>query len=162
MLKSKIYQINVKPKTQDGIGLPKESVSKGIISFDGIEKDFNNYRKLKKKNTLDMAIMILSMDVINQLNFEGWPIMPGDLGENLTLDNVNYNSLKPGNKYKIGNVELQISFICAPCKKLENLNYVGLSKIGSFTKILKNRRGWYCKVLKEGRIKKGEYFEKLN
>ena len=78
MLKSKIYQINVKPKTQDGIGLPKESVSKCIISFDGIEKDFNNYRKLKKKNTLDMAIMILSMDVINQLQLEGWPVKPGD------------------------------------------------------------------------------------
>ena len=162
MLKSKIYQINVKPKTQDGIGLPKESVIKGIITFDGIEKDFNNYRKLKKKNTLDMAIMILSMDVINQLQVEGWPVMPGDLGENLTLDNVSYNSLKPGNKYKIGNVELQISFICAPCKKLKNLNYVGLSKITSFIKTLKNRRGWYCKVLKEGTIKSGEYFEKLN
>ena len=105
MLKSKIYQINVKSKTQDGIGLPKESVSEGIISFDGIEKDFNNYRKLKKKNTLDMAIMILSMDVIKQLQLEGWPVKPGDLGENLTLDYVNYNSLKPGYKYKIGNVE---------------------------------------------------------
>ena len=56
-----------------------------------------------------MAIMILSMDVINQLQLEGWPVMPGDLGENLTLDNVNYKSLKTGNKYKIGNVELQIS-----------------------------------------------------
>ena len=41
MLKSKIYQINVKPKTQDGIGLPKKSVSEGIIRFDGIEEDFN-------------------------------------------------------------------------------------------------------------------------
>ena len=162
MLKSKIYQINVKPKTQDGVGLPKEKVSKGIITFNGIEKDFNNYRKLKKKNTLDMAIMILSMDIINQLQLEGWPVRPGDLGENLTLDNVNYNSLKPGNKYKIGNVELQISFICAPCKKLENLKYVGLSKIGSFIKTLKNRRGWYCKVLKEGIIKGGDLFKKLD
>ena len=162
MLKSKVAQINVKPKTRDGIGLPKERVSKGIITFDGIEKDFNNYRKLKKQNTIDMAIMILSMDVINQLKLEGWPVMPGDLGENLTLDNVNYKSLRSGGKYKIRNVELQISFKCAPCKKLENLNYVGLSKIGNFIKTLKNRRGWYCKVLKEGTIKSGDFFEKID
>ena len=47
-------------------------------------------------------------------------------------------------------------------KKLEHLKYVGLSKIGSFIKTLKNRRGWYCKVLKEGTIEGGDFFEKLN
>ena len=115
-----IHQINVKPISRDGVGLPKQRVEKCIVTFKGIKNDYNNYRTSKKKNTPDMAIMILSMDVINQLKNEGWPVKPGDLGENLTLDNVNYNSLKPRNKYKIGNVELQISFICAPCKKLEN------------------------------------------
>ena len=30
------------------------------------------------------------------------------------------------------------------------------------SKTLKNRRGWYCKVLKEGTIEGGDFFEKLN
>ena len=103
--------------------------------------------------------MILSTDIIKELNKEGWPVKPGDLGENLLIDNFNYDSLQPGQCYQVGSVKLQISIICAPCNNLKNLDYVGESKRLFFIRTLINRRGWYAKVLKEGIITKNDSFK---
>ena len=45
----------------------------------------------------------LDKKVIDDLNDEGWPVSPGDLGENITTAGLNQNELYPGNKIKIGN-----------------------------------------------------------
>ena len=156
MKRTYIYKINRKPEIPNEYGLPKKSINSCKVNFYGLEGDFNQYRNTKKLNDPDMALMILSMDILNDLNSEGWPVKPGDLGENLTLKNISYASIKPNQKYKIGNMELQISFVCAPCYKLKILKYVGKSKKNKFIKTLINRRGWYAKVLKEGKIKTGD------
>ena len=100
--------------------------------------------------------ILLSEDIINQLNREGWPVCPGDLGENLTLTNIDYSSILPGQNYTIGNIEIMISFICDPCSYLEVLPYVGELKLIDFIKTLKNRRGWDARVVKEGQIFAGD------
>ena len=101
------------------------------------------------------------LHIINELNTEDWPIKPGDLGENLTLTDIDYKSLAPKQKYGIGSTQIEISFICDPCSNLTVLPYVGKGKIKDFIKILLNRRGWYAKVLKAGRISKGDIVTKL-
>tara|TARA_B100001250_G_scaffold412736_1_gene444766 strand:- start:1387 stop:1872 length:486 start_codon:yes stop_codon:yes gene_type:complete len=154
-----VLQLNIKGENLNKISLPKKETDIGKVKFDGIEGDFNQFRYSKKKNDPNMAIMILSTDILDQLNNEGWPVSPGDLGENLTIKNINYNSIQPGERYQVGSVKLEISIICAPCINLKNLSYVGESKIGTFIKTLINRRGWYAKVLKEGYIQTGDTFE---
>ena len=103
-----------------------------------------------------MAVMILSTDVINALNSEGWPVSPGDLGENITLTNIDYSTLKLGDRLSIGEVTLEISLICDPCTNLNNLSYVGKDKSASFIKTLMKRRGWYARVLKAGEVTVGD------
>ena len=85
---SSIFQINVKPNTPGEVGLPKVAIDSAQISFSGIEGDYNRFRLNKKNNDPDMAIMLISMDILDELNNEGWPVKAGDLGENLTLDNI--------------------------------------------------------------------------
>ena len=154
-----LFKINKKPEADNEYGLPKKSVPNSIIKYHGLEGDFNHFRNLKKFNDPDMAIMLLSIDILDDLNKEGWPVKPGDLGENLTLKNIQYSDLKPNQKYKIGTVELQISIICAPCSKLQILDYIGPAKKNIFIKTLINRRGWYARVLKEGKIQTGDSLE---
>ena len=151
-MKPYIYQINKKPKTKKEVGLPKIKIKKADILTTGIDGDYNRFRKNKKNNDPDMALMILSLDIINDLNDEGWPVKPGDLGENLTLENVDYKTLKPGQKYTIGTAKIEISFICDPCSNLKVLPYVGIEKISNFIKTLMKRRGWYARVLEPGKI----------
>ena len=151
-----IFQISIKPNTPGQVGLPKAPVETATISKSGVEGDYNRFREKKKKNDPNMAVMILSTDVINALNSEGWPVSPGDLGENITLTNIDYSTLKLGDRLNIGEVTLEISLICDPCTNLNNLSYVGKDKSASFIKTLMKRRGWYARVLKAGEVTVGD------
>jgi len=155
---SSVFQINVKPNTPGEVGLPKVPIDSGEVSLSGIEGDYNRFRFNKKNNDPDMAIMLISMDIIEELNNEGWPVKPGDLGENLTLVNVDYRTIKPGQRYTAGQAELEISIICDPCSNLNVLPYVGEDKVSTFIKTLMKRRGWYARVIKEGLVSSGDPF----
>jgi len=156
MMTITISQINIKSNTPGQVGLPKMPVETVTITKAGVEGDYNRFRKEKKKNDPDMAVMLLSTDVIDALNSEGWPVNPGDLGENITLTNIDYSLLKPGDRLNIGEVSLEISLICDPCTNLNNLPYVGKDKSTSFIKTLMKRRGWYARVLKVGKVTAGD------
>ena len=156
-----VLQINKKLETKKEVGLPKISIDEAKVSLTGIDGDFNRFRSTKKNNDPKMALLVLTSDIINELNNEGWPIKPGDLGENLTLTDIDYRSLAPNQKYAIGSTKIEISFICDPCSNLKALPYVGKEKVNDFIKTLLNRRGWYAKVLKAGRIVKGDIVKKI-
>ena len=72
-----ILQINRKPRKKGEAGLPKISIEEAKVTSQGIEGDFNRYRTLRKNSDPDMALLILSDDIINQLNREGWPFENG-------------------------------------------------------------------------------------
>ena len=151
-----ISQINVKPDTPGQVGLPKIPVETATISKWGLAGDYNRFRKEKKKNDPDMAVMILSTDILDALNNEGWPVNPGDLGENITLTNIDYSIMALGDRLNIRDVTLEISLMCDPCTNLNNLPYVGKEKSTSFIKTLMKRRGWYARVLKPGEVSVGD------
>lgn len=155
-----VIRINVKDKEkfqQTGYaGLPKFETSEAEITVSGVAEDYNDYRTKSKQSTPDRVVLIMTTDIMKQLETEGWPVLPGDIGENLTIDGISYESFKIGNKYRVGGVELQITEKCNPCTRLGNLSYVGETRVNEFIKLMKNRRGWYAKVLKEGKVKKND------
>ena len=148
----KIHQINVKPNRANEHGIPKTSVISAILSKSGIESDYNNYRTIKKDQNPDMAVLVYPIETIHELNDEGWPIMPGDMGENFTISGIPHSHFSPNQQYQIGESLIEISFECDPCQNLSALPYVGKTKILEFIKTLMHRRGWYARVLKEGLI----------
>ncbi|MEA1882807.1 MAG: MOSC domain-containing protein [Candidatus Marinimicrobia bacterium] len=158
-MKPSIFQISVKPHTPGEAGLPKMSANQVKINKSGLEGDYNRWRRKKKKNDPHMAVLIISTDVLSELNKEGWPVRPGDLGENLTVANIDYETIAPGQKYSLGEVEIEISFMCEPCTNLYNLPYVGEKRGPEFMKTLVNRRGWYARVLKESSVSVGALFQ---
>ncbi|MFV2014196.1 MAG: MOSC domain-containing protein, partial [Candidatus Heimdallarchaeota archaeon] len=155
-----VLKINVKNREkfkQTGFaGLPKFETTEAEITVSGVADDYNDYRTKSKKSTLDRAVLIMTVDIMRQLEREGWPVKSGDIGENLTIDGLSYDSFKIGNIYRVGNAELQITEKCNPCTRLSNLQYVGEKRVNEFIKVLKNRRGWYAKVLREGIVRKGD------
>ena len=153
-----VIQISVKPDTPGEVGLPKMSVDQALVKKEGLEGDYNRARKKKKDNDPDMAVMIISTDILDQLNQEGWPVKPGDVGENLTITNIDYKKIAAGQQYLIGEAEIEISFICEPCTNLYKLPYVGTQRGPEFMAAIMNRRGWYSRVLKEGPVSVGNTF----
>ena len=148
-----VHRLHQKPNTPGEAGLPKICIDSAHVSFAGFSGDYNNFRYKKKNNDPDMALMILSMEIINDLNHEGWPVNPGDLGENITMIGLPYDSIKPKQQYQIGSIMIEISFICDPCSTLKVLPYVQNNDLKNFMNTLIKRRGWYAKVLKPGIIK---------
>lgn len=151
-----IKQINVKPQTMGEHGLPKKPVDSAYVNKAGVEGDFNVYRHEERDDDPDQALLIMPVETIRGLNSEGWPIKPGDLGENLTTSGIPYDAFGVGKTFIAGGLRFQVSKACDPCSNLFLLPYVGESKGPGFLKTMLGRRGWYARVLEEGQVRQGD------
>ncbi len=147
-----ILQINIKSRKVGEPGIPKHPVNEVVVSQSGVSGDFNVYRFNSKKNTPDRAVLIMTEDILNQLNKEGWKVKSGDLGENFLIDGVSYSELEAGMKVKLGGIQIELTEQAQPCRTLRHLRYIGDENINGFINTLKGRRGWYAKVIQEGTV----------
>ena len=150
----RVYQINVKPKIPGEHGLPKHSTDSARVSFHGLDGDFNNYREEAMSGDPDQAVLILPLETVGDLNSEGWPVRPGDLGENLTIEGIEYDDFAPGSRYRVGGALIEVSKPCPPCAYLYSLPYVGQDKGPEFLRTMLNRRGWFARVIEEGEVER--------
>lgn len=156
---ARILQLSVKPRTPGEHGLPKRPVPALRVGASGAEGDYNKYRTRKLGGDPDQALLVLTEEVIQRLNAEGWPVGPGDLGENLTLGAVAEAELGPGVRLRAGEVVLELTGPCDPCTELHSLPYVGHAKGEAFVRTLLGRRGWYARVLAGGELRPGDSME---
>jgi len=139
----KIVSINI---NENG-GVPKFPVEKAFIGKFKVNGD-------KQKNTIhhggvDRAVCLYSIDLIKELKKEGHPIYIGSTGENITIEGLDWKSLKTGLKVKLGEVEIQLTGPTAPCKTIaKSFNKKQFLRISE--KIHPGWSRWYAKVLKEG------------
>jgi MOSC domain-containing protein YiiM len=152
----KIHQINIKGRNPGSRGLPKIAVDSATITMNGLQGDFNVYRHEELNDDPDSAILLMPLETIHELNKEGWPIRPGDVGENITTIGISYADFSPRKRFALGSTEVQISRPCDPCTNLYLLPYVGQQRGPQFLKVMYGRRGWYARVIKQGMITKGD------
>lgn len=150
-----VSRVSAKPKTPGQRGLPKPAQARLDITPAGAAGDYNHYRTEQLPGDLDQAILLLTQEVLGALQAEGWPVQPGDLGENVTLAGIPESALGPGARLRIGDVVLEVSLACDPCTELYVLPYVGRERGPAFIKTLAGRRGWYARVIREGSIVSG-------
>jgi MOSC domain-containing protein YiiM len=151
-----VVQLNRKPEVPGEHGLPKVPAESARVGRQGVEGDFNRYRHEEKGDHPDMAILLLPLEVIDALNREGWPVRPGDLGENITTSGIENDSFHVSDRVRIGPVLLEVSKPCDPCTNLFLLPYVGERRGPEFLKTAVGRRGWYCRVVEEGTLHPGD------
>jgi len=108
----------------------------------GVNKD-----KFYDKN-VQRSVLIASLDSYILAKEHGIDAPYSALGENILIDYNPYH-LTPGAQLQIGSLVLEISQNCTLCNSLAKVN----SKL---PKVLKNDRGIFARVIKEGVIKKGD------
>lgn len=155
-MEGRIAQLSVKPRVPGEHGLPKHPVPTLRVGPDGAEGDYNNYRRRKLPGDRDQALLLVTEELLATLRQEGWPVAPGDLGENLTLAGIREKDLAPGVGLRIGPVAIEISKPCDPCTELYTLPYVGDLRGAEFLETAIGRRGWYGKVLSGGVLAVGD------
>jgi MOSC domain-containing protein YiiM len=147
-----VRRVSVKPRVAGEPGLPKPAVPALDVSPAGAEGDYNRYRTVELDGDPDQALLLVTEDLLGQLNRDGWPVHPGDLGENLTLGGIAESRLGAGVRLTCGDVRIEITGPCDPCTELYTLPYVGPERGPAFLKATAGRRGWYARVLTSGRI----------
>jgi MOSC domain-containing protein YiiM len=134
-------------------------VSRLTITPEGVEGDYNRWRTEKANGDLDQAVLLLSQEILAGLQAEGWPVQPGDLGENVTVAGLPPDALRDGAVVRLGDVVLEVSKACDPCTILYNLPYVGVDRGPEFLRVMHGRRGWYARVLQGGTVQQNAPIE---
>ena len=84
-----IVRLSIKPHVAGEVGLPKQAVLSLRVTLDGAEGDYNRYRTEKLGGDRDQALLVVTQDLLAALAAAGWPVHPGDLGENVTVSSQN-------------------------------------------------------------------------
>jgi MOSC domain-containing protein YiiM len=137
-------------------GIPKRPVPELTLTPRGVEGDFNRWRTEKAAGDPDQAVLLLEVEILEALAAEGWPVRPGDLGENVGIAGLERGTLAPGTRVTIGEVALEVSKACDPCIVLYGLPYVGAERGPAFVRTLKGRRGWFSRVVGSGAVRVGD------
>jgi MOSC domain-containing protein YiiM len=102
---------------------------------------------------------VYSLERIHSLQAEGHPIDVGTVGENVTLEGVDWDLVVPGTRLRLGNeVLLEVASFTSPCKTIRE-SFID----GEFVRISqKLHPGWsrvYTRVIAEGEIHPGDPVE---
>jgi len=157
----RVIRLGVKPRTPGQRGLPKPAVPRVRVALAGVDGDYNVWRQEERAGDPDYALLLLPVETIEALNREGWPVRPGDLGENITSSGIPYDSFTPPARLRVGGVVAEVSKACDPCDNLILLPYVGSARGPEFLRTLIGRRGWYARVVEPGEIRTGDAIQLL-
>jgi MOSC domain-containing protein YiiM len=135
-------------------GVPKLPVDRDVISLRGLAGDRQKERR--HHGRLWQAVSLWSVEVIDALRREGHDVAPGAAGENLTLSGLDWSTVRPGARLRIGpDAVLEVTSWAAPCKKIAHC-FTGRE----FSRIDHDRRpGWaraYAAVLADGEVGPGD------
>jgi MOSC domain-containing protein YiiM len=92
---------------------------------------------------------VLLMDIET---LEKYGIAPGWVKENITTRDLEFQILKVGQQLRIGESTLEITLPCDPCSRMDEIRH-GLQQE------LRGQRGWLCRVVVAGKIKRGDRIE---
>ena len=138
-------------------GVPKGRVNGAQVSLFGLEGD--RQTDTKHHSGPDRAVCVYSLERIHSLQAEGHPIDVGTVGENVTVEGIDWDLAVPGARIRLGDeVVLEIASFTDPCKTIK-----GSFIDGRFVRIAqKLYPGWsrvYARVLEEGEIHFGDTVE---
>ena len=138
-------------------GVPKRRVSGARVSRLGLVGDAQD--DTKHHGGPDRAVCVYSLERIRALQTEGHPIDLGTVGENVTIEGIDWELVVPGAQMRLGDhVVLEIASFTDPCKTIK-ASFVD----GRFIRIAqKLHPGWsrvYARVLAEGEIRFGDTVE---
>jgi MOSC domain-containing protein YiiM len=147
-MSSNVHSINV----SNG-GVPKLPVPEAMITIDGLEGDRQRNRRFHGGPS--RAVCLYSLELIHSLQAEGHPVVPGSVGENLTITGLDWSAMVPGAMLQVGDAELEITSYTKPCSQIRN-SFIG----NQITRISQRvNPGWsrvYASVLREGVVRVGD------
>lgn len=147
-----IVQINISPG-----GIPKRSIAEAEVTPVGIRGD--SWAHPQIHGGPNQAVLLITSEGLEELVAQGYPVFAGALGENLTTVGLDRRLIRVGQRYRVGDVVLEISKMRSPCATLDvygpSINqavYDAQVKAGNASSPRWGLAGFYARVLKSGFI----------
>lgn len=145
----RVLQVNV----SDG-GVPKLPVDHAYVGSSGVEGD--RQRDLRHHGGPDRAVCLWSADVIDSLRAEGHRVFPGAAGENITIEAIAWDLVRPGVRLSIGGeVIVEVTRFTRPCSNIADFFVDGDVQVVSEHRNPGASRV-YARVECEGLVRKGD------
>ncbi|MCA9295196.1 MAG: MOSC domain-containing protein [Phycisphaerales bacterium] len=127
-------------------GIPKLPVTRATVSHAGIAGDAHDH---EKHNRPEQAICLHDVERMKELFREGFPLVPGAIGENFTVSKLNAQALPIGTRLLFeGGLELEITKVRKPCFVLDAID-------PQLKVSIQNRCGVYARVITPGEVTVG-------
>ncbi len=138
---------------RSGGGVPKIRVERAEVQLTGLVGDWQRNRK--HHGGPDRALCLYSAELLDALRAEGHDAFPGALGENVTINGLDWTLLCPGTGLRLGGVEAEVTAFAAPCRTIAHV-----FRSGSYSRISEKRHpGWsrvYVRILRGGSMAIGD------
>ena len=98
-------------------GLPKLAIAEGRVGPLGIEGDLHAHPQIH--GGPDKAVLLITIEGVDELIARGYPLYPGAMGENLTTRGLDRRQLRLGQHLRAGSSILEITRLRGPCTALD-------------------------------------------
>lgn len=105
------------------------------------------------------AVLIISAEVVEELQSRGYPVFYGALGENLTTRGLDRREMRLGHRLRAGSAVLEITKVRGPCYQLDVYGpaikqeiYDAQVKAGDYTSPRWGMSGFYARVIEPGSV----------
>ena len=128
-------------------GIPKTPQVAAAVNLEGLAGDAHAHEKHRR---LDRAVTIQDAELLEELRTEGFALVPGAMGENLTVQGLHVQRMKPGDRliFEDGPV-LELSQVRKPCYVLDAID-------PQLKELVVGRCGFLARVVKPGQLRPGQ------
>jgi MOSC domain-containing protein YiiM len=158
-LTGSIIQVSISPG-----GVPKRAVPEGVVTPLGLEGDLHNHPQIHGGPR--KALLLIACEVIDDLKSRGYPVFPGALGENITMQGIDPAQLRAGHQFRLGTAVIELTTVRIPCRAIEVYGpeikgeiFDAAVKAGDPASPRWARSGYYARVLKTGIVRPGDAIE---
>ena len=134
-------------------GVPKLPVEEARVTTMGLEGDRQKHTQIH--GGPDKALCLYSMELIEALQKHGHPIVPGSIGENVTIRGLDWSKIGPGTVLRMGEVEIRVTRFTTPCNQIR-----GAFNDGDYRRVAEDispgQSRVYARVLREGTLRVGD------
>jgi HAD superfamily hydrolase (TIGR01509 family) len=127
-------------------GIPKLPQAEAVVIASGLEGDWHNHEKHRRP---ERALSLLDLEILQQLQAEGYQVEPGAIGENITFVGVDVQSLPNGTRLALGDeVLIRLEQPRKPCYVLDPID-------PKLKDIIVGRCGFMASVERGGTLRPG-------
>lgn len=142
-------------------GVPKYPLALGHVTANGVAGDRQAHPNIHGGPR--QALLLITSEGLDELKVQGYPLYPGALGENITTQGIDRRTMRLGQRYRVGEVVLEITKMRQPCDQLSPYGdgiqaavFDASIKTGNTESPRWGLGGFYARVIQPGTIHPGD------